>query len=290
MLRWRLIIGSFLIAAVVALVYAETRPGMMGWFVLPAALGCVYLATGEMLYMFAARDRHPWPWVPYLANMVIVLANWLPQWFPALAKQGQLAWPMIALAGGVILAFLVEMQRFAGPGQITERLALAILPQAYIGLLFTFLIQLRFLGPTVGMVAVCSLLAVVKFGDIGAYTAGRLTGRHKMVPSLSPGKTWEGFAGGLVAACFGAWLSLEWLLPQLADPAETIQPGWHWLIYGVLVGTTGVIGDLAESLLKRDAGVKDSSRWLPGFGGVLDILDSILLAAPIAYLGWIWPL
>lgn len=289
MLRWRILIGTLLVLAVVGLAAVETRPGWMGWLVLPAALGCVWLATGELLGMFAARQRFPLPWVPYLANLAIVLANWLPIWFPPLGQHGDLAWPMIALAGGVILAFVCEMMRFDGQGQITERLALAILPQAYVGLLFTFLIQLRMLGPTVGIVAVCSLLLVVKLGDIGAYTAGRITGRHKMVPLLSPGKTWEGFAGGLAAACFGAWFSYAVLLPWLADSAESLRPGCHWLIYGLCVGTTGVIGDLAESLLKRDAGVKDSSRWLPGFGGVLDVLDSILLAAPVAYLGWIWP-
>ncbi len=289
MLRWRLIIGALLIAAMVALAYGDTRPGYMGWFVMPVALACVYLATDEMLGMFAARGGRPLRWVTQCANLMIVMANWLPLWRPELAQHGTFAWPMMAFAGGVILVFVVEMVQFDGVGHITERLALAVLPQAYVALLFTFLIQLRLLGPVTGMVAVCSLLAVVKCGDIGAYTAGRLTGRHKMVPMLSPGKTWEGFAGGLVAACFGAWLSLQVLPVWLADSQPTAGPGWHWIVFGLLVGATGVIGDLAESLLKRDAGVKDSSRWLPGFGGVLDILDSILLAAPVAYLGWIWP-
>ncbi|MBL8826335.1 MAG: phosphatidate cytidylyltransferase [Planctomycetaceae bacterium] len=289
MLRWRLIIGSLLILGVGTLAYYETRPGYMGWLVLPVSVACVYLATDEMIAMFAARGGRPLGWVTQCANLLIVLANWLPQVRPDFARHGTFAWPMIALAVGVILAFLVEMARYDGSGKVTERLAMAVLPQAYVGVLFTFLIQLRLLGPVTGILAICSLLAVVKCGDIGAYTVGRLIGRNKMVPLLSPGKTWEGFAGGVLAACFAAWCSLAWVPTWFADGQSVEGPGWHWMVYGLLVGTTGVIGDLAESLLKRDAGVKDSSRWLPGFGGVLDILDSILLAAPVAYLGWIWP-
>lgn len=288
MLRWRLIIGSLLIAGMAALAYGEMYVRPIGTLALPVALAVAWLATGEMLSLFAARNLYPLPWVPYLANVLIVGANWLPHLGLQVGDHGALTWPMIALAGGVIMAFIFEMMRFSGPGGITERLALAILPQAYIGVLLTFIVQLRLLGPTVGIAALCTLLLVVKLGDIGAYTAGRLTGRHKMVPLLSPGKTWEGFVGGLAAACLGAWLGLEVLLPTIVDEKETLRPGWHWLVFGLLVGTTGVVGDLAESLLKRDAGVKDSSRWLPGFGGILDVLDSILLAAPVAYLGFIW--
>ena len=288
MLRWRLIIGTLLVAGVVGLAYGEIHQEQVGRLMLPVALVVGCLCTGEMLYLYSARQLHPLPWVPYLGNVLIIISNWLPQWGLGMRDHGPLTWPTIAMAAGVIMAFIFEMMRYDGTGKITERLALAILPQAYIGLLLTFLIQLRFLGPVIGIVALCSLLLVVKLGDIGAYTVGRLTGRHKLVPKLSPAKTWEGLAGGLVFACFGAWLAFEVLLPRVVPASETLRPGWHWLVFGLLVGITGVVGDLAESMLKRDAGVKDSSRWLPGFGGVLDILDSILLAAPVAYVGWMW--
>jgi phosphatidate cytidylyltransferase len=120
-------------------------------------------------------------------------------------------------------------------------------------------------------------------GDIGAYTVGRLIGRHKMSPAISPGKTIEGGLGALVFACAGAWASFRWLLP----PATPWVADWGWLVFGLLMGIGGMVGDLAESLLKRDAGVKDSSTWMPGFGGVLDLLDSLLLTAPLAWLCWI---
>jgi phosphatidate cytidylyltransferase len=121
--------------------------------------------------------------------------------------------------------------------------------------------------------------------DVGAYTVGRLIGRHKMAPVLSPGKTWEGVAGGLGFSCLGAWVTFTWLVPAMTGEAPT-PAAWRWIVYGLLVGGTGIVGDLAESLIKRDVGRKDSSTWMPGFGGVLDLLDSILIAAPIAYLCW----
>jgi CDP-diglyceride synthetase len=118
-----------------------------------------------------------------------------------------------------------------------------------------------------------AIVGVVKSADVGAYTTGRLIGRHKLIPWLSPGKTLEGFVGGLFfSGVIGA--SLAPLFPNFSWP--------QGLIAGVLLGAVGQLGDLFESLLKRDAGVKDSGK-VPGFGGVLDILDSPLLAAPVAY-------
>ena len=122
-------------------------------------------------------------------------------------------------------------------------------------------------------------------GDTGAYTVGRLIGRHKMAPSISPGKTVEGALGAFLFACLGSWLTFRWIVPFLPEGAGP-GPWYGWLLFGVLVGGAGMLGDLAESLLKRDVGVKDSSTWMPGFGGVLDILDSLLLSAPVAWFCW----
>jgi phosphatidate cytidylyltransferase len=119
-------------------------------------------------------------------------------------------------------------------------------------------------------------VAVVKAADIGAYATGRTLGRHKLIPWLSPGKTIEGFFGGLVfSGIAGACIAIYLRGPV---PAVIAVGGG----YGVILGAIGQLGDLLESLLKRDAGVKDSGN-VPGFGGVLDILDSPLLAAPAAY-------
>ena len=102
-----------------------------------------------------------------------------------------------------------------------------------------------------------------------------------MAPLISPGKTIEGALGALCFACLASWIMICRVLPR-ANPG----PWWGWIAFGLLVGAAGMVGDLAESLLKRDVGRKDSSNWLPGFGGVLDIVDSLLLSAPVAWFCW----
>ena len=104
-----------------------------------------------------------------------------------------------------------------------------------------------------------------------------------MAPVLSPGKTVEGAVGALLAACLGACVCYAFVVPAIVGKEAERGPLWGWLLFGLVVAIAGMIGDLAESLLKRDAGRKDSSRWLPGLGGVLDILDSIVFAAAPAY-------
>jgi phosphatidate cytidylyltransferase len=161
-----------------------------------------------------------------------------------------------------------------------------VLAMLYLGGLAWFLIALRvkhsadrlhgFQGSTQ---AVVMILLVVKFTDIGAYFGGRAFGRHKLIFWLSPGKTWEGlFCGLATAALVGLACSLIWpvALSTLTWPKA--------LLFGILIGGVGQAGDLLESLMKRDAQVKDSGSLIPGFGGLLDVIDSPLLAAPAAYL------
>jgi phosphatidate cytidylyltransferase len=134
-----------------------------------------------------------------------------------------------------------------------------------------------------------AVVAVVKCADLGAFITGKLIGRHKLIPWLSPGKTIEGFFGGLLLACIvGAFICYVFKTSPPVNPLDrwaAIPLGYAVLgggLAGILLGAAGQFGDLLESLLKRDAGVKDSGA-VPGFGGVLDILDSPLLAAPVAY-------
>jgi phosphatidate cytidylyltransferase len=116
-------------------------------------------------------------------------------------------------------------------------------------------------------------------GDTGAYFTGRLLGRHKMAPVLSPKKTWEGAAGGMVAAVLTA-LGINALGPVL-HPLAAVG-------FGLTVGIAGLLGDLAESLIKRDCQQKDASQIMPGFGGVLDVVDAIIFAGPVAYAWLAW--
>jgi len=148
---------------------------------------------------------------------------------------------------------------------------------AYAGVLSAFFVQLRFwTDHDRGAAALGALIAVTKGGDIGAYFTGRFLGRHPMTPTLSPKKTWEGFAGGVVTS-IGAAVGVSFVRADLfGSIVEAV-------LFGVVLGVTGVLGDLAESLIKRDCGVKDASQVVPGFGGILDVVDSVLFAAPVAF-------
>ncbi len=116
---------------------------------------------------------------------------------------------------------------------------------------------------------------IIMGADTGAFYSGKLFGRHKLAPTISPGKTWEGVAGGLVAALLLAWLAHYWFFREL--PLR-----WALPLAAVLM-IIGVLGDLTESALKRGAGAKDTAKTLPGHGGLLDRLDSLLLNAPVIY-------
>jgi phosphatidate cytidylyltransferase len=131
------------------------------------------------------------------------------------------------------------------------------------------------------------LVAVVKSMDTGAFLFGSVFGRHKLFPRISPNKTWEGFVGGIAA---GLGASLLFFHACRSGPgAESAALGTvvfglrDAVMLGVLLPAAGVLGDLLESLIKRGCGVKDSGRWIPGMGGMLDITDSLLVAAPVLY-------
>ncbi|MCC7407600.1 MAG: phosphatidate cytidylyltransferase, partial [Phycisphaeraceae bacterium] len=139
---------------------------------------------------------------------------------------------------------------------------------------------------------VAAIILITKACDVGAYFTGRFLGRHKLIPWLSPGKTWEGLLGGVALSALVALL-LAWLLNDLGlaghwqpNPRQFVpQPYPLWLvpIAGAILGLVGQFGDLTASLFKRDAGFKDSGSSVPGFGGLLDVIDSPLIVAPVAY-------
>jgi phosphatidate cytidylyltransferase len=122
-------------------------------------------------------------------------------------------------------------------------------------------------------------ILVTKCSDIGAYCVGSLIGRHKMIPRISPGKTWEGFGGAIVVSTAASLIFSHAVGTKLAG-MTTLHAG----IIGVLLSSSAVVGDLIESLFKREAGLKDSGRFFPGIGGILDLLDSLLFNAPLMYL------
>ena len=122
-------------------------------------------------------------------------------------------------------------------------------------------------------------ILVTKFSDLGAYCVGSLIGKHKMIPRISPGKTWEGFGGAIVISTAASIAFAHFAGPKLVG-----MNLMHATILGVVLSLAAVVGDLIESLFKREAGVKDSGTFFPGIGGILDLIDSILFNAPIMYL------
>src|SRR5438309_11108986 len=122
------------------------------------------------------------------------------------------------------------------------------------------------------------LIAVTKFSDMGAYLTGSVIGRHPLIPHISPKKTWEGFFGAM-----GFSLLASLLLFKLMPGHLSVLTWTHAIILGLLLGFAAVIGDLAESIIKRSTGVKDSGSMLPGIGGALDLIDSLLFTAPLLF-------
>jgi len=155
----------------------------------------------------------------------------------------------------------------------------------YVPWLLNFIQKINFFPFVAGSPAdagkyfVIYFIVVTKFSDMGAYAVGSLIGRHKMIPRISPGKTWEGFGGALLVST-GASVAFAHFFGARMVGMTVL----HATILGVVLSVTAVIGDLIESLFKREAGVKDSGQLFPGIGGILDLLDSLLFNAPIMYL------
>lgn len=290
MLRWRLLLGVLFIAALLGIFWADwhfakvgaIRPGRL---VQPLAFFVAFLAMQELCDL--AKDR-----VPGLSRMALIVGT-VTIVIAAFEPNNNFLIAMFVCA--VFLLMLREMYQYDKDvsKHVTERLALGIFGLVYIGLFMAFIVKL-WTSPF-GPVALASMLVVVKLGDTGAYTVGRLIGRHKLCPKLSPGKTIEGLGGAVLFSCLGAFVIGHFWSPPFwpegpASPYPGSDPYWPqmrcWLIYGATLSLVGAAGDLVESMLKRDFGVKDSSTWMPGFGGVLDLIDSPLVAAPVAWMMW----
>jgi phosphatidate cytidylyltransferase len=189
---------------------------------------------------------------------------------------------------GMLLLFLLVVfgrQMFLRVEELVplETMALTLFGLLYVVWPFSFVTKIVYLTPRVdgqmtGHFYVLFLVLVTKFSDMGAYVVGSLFGRHPMVPHISPKKTWEGFVGALVFSV-GGGCGLVALMPgRLAKLGYADA-----VLLGVVLGLAAIVGDLAESLIKRSCKVKDSGRFLPGIGGALDLIDSILFTAPVMF-------
>ena len=181
---------------------------------------------------------------------------------------------------GMLLLAVVFYSRKRSVEGVVAAAGGTLLSFVYLGLMFGFILAIR---REHSIWTLAWIVLTTKSCDIGAYFTGRSFGKHKLILWLSPGKTWEGLAGGVAFSAIVGVLGL--MLIRKTDSG--LPPTWSGAIAGALFGLTGQLGDLVESLFKRDAGIKDAGSVIPGFGGVLDVLDSPLMVAPVAY-WWLW--
>ena len=252
----RLLVGAVGLPLVLGIVW------LGGWwlFFLTAIVGL--LALHE--YYAMTRPLRPIVIAGYLGLILTLLA----------AQAGGFAWIPGGLATTFGLAFLLK--GIADTRQsATVAVGATILGVAWIGMGLVFIMLLRDL-PVHGRLAAFTLLLAVWAGDTAAFFVGRLVGRHKLAPRISPGKTWEGLIAGTVATIFVTFVALY------QDRDEFLSIG-QALLLGVTIAVAAPLGDLFESLLKRDMGIKDTGRVLGGHGGVLDRLDAPLFASIAAF-------
>jgi len=206
-----------------------------------------------------------------ILGLACALAVALAPWLCTPGIERPLLWTLCLLGGLYAVAWawhLVLGPREKAPERMGHLMAAAV----YIGLGVTALAALR----EQSFAWVAMALVLTWANDTCAYFAGRLVGKHKMLPAISPGKTWEGFAGGLLGSIAGAYALKLWALPALQ--------GWECLLLGAAAGLAGPLGDFSESALKRSFGKKDSGKLLPGHGGILDRVDALLFVAPVVWL------
>ena len=267
------------------------KPGLMlaGLAILLAAM-----AADELAAMFAnaaSRVNRTTLLIASVVMIAIAVAPALWRDYPADCPLGRFGFALSGLVAGFVIVMVSEMASFKatvnGRGEVIERMGVSAFALVYLNMLFTFLIAHRYLeSNAVGLMTIVTLLATVKVSDSAAYFVGRSFGTIKLAPALSPGKTVQGSVGGLIGGCLGAGL-IVWFVSPVLLGIELNKPWWWVFLYGTLVTLAGMFGDLAESLLKRDSGTKDSSTWLPGLGGILDVVDSLVFAAPVSFLLWL---
>lgn len=296
MIGWRLAAAAAILCPLIGLLIADFKwnLGTPGIWLAPLGLVIGLLASGEVLDLLRTPGHRPRTWVVFVGVALIYVSACLPMaWdfagvpYPPDCPFGKLGLPLTATAAAMVLAFVAEMRRFAAPGGAIVNLSLSMLVTLYIGLSMAFVSILRqFHSNAWGMAALVSVVFIVKLSDTGAYAVGKTLGRRKLTPRLSPGKTVEGAVGGLVTAILASWLFFVLIAPRITGEAPSQQLWWRATLYGGLLGIVAMIGDLGESLIKRDVQRKDSSSWLPGLGGVLDIMDSLFFAGPLAYVAF----
>ena len=275
-------LGQRIISALVLAPILLVIVWLGGWWTTILIAVAVVLGIREIVRILRAGGLHPRQTVATVIGLAFVAAITMQEMRPDAVN---LTAEVVAL--GAIVALLNEVWRRERTGSL-DAWATTLASGVYVGALLAHFVQLRALNTVPlrpnplsainlapGAAWVYTTFAVTWASDTGAYFAGRALGRHKMSPLLSPKKTWEGFIGGLLASV-AAGIGV---VPLLGLPISLAAGA----LLGVVGALGGTLGDLAESLLKRQSGVKDSGSLIPGHGGLLDRMDSLLFTGPLVY-------
>lgn len=222
----------------------------------------------------------------------VMLASTVPVYWPLLGENyprdcalGHLGWPLAASVIALVGCFAWYIPNYQANSGYFARAVLAGWVSIYFGGCFAFAVALRLTGSSGwGLFLLVGMIVITKFADAGAYFSGRALGRTKLCPAVSPGKTVEGLIGGMAVAVLVSWIYFG-VFASTVFGSEKVQAGIVGIVgLGVLLTLAGVLGDLLESIFKREMGSKDSGKLLPGLGGLWDVTDSLLPAAVVGYL------
>lgn len=260
----RLLTGSALILLVAWALFAAPL-----WVFAAVTTVFIGLGLGEFFALVRRKGIVIEQWIGFGVGMVIPLSIFL-------GFEPTRGWELFLMVLTFLALVLLQLRR-DDSSQTLVGVSTALFGIFYVSWCFSFLIKLRFMqGPGLpgGEWLVAALILITKSGDVGAYVVGSMIGRHALIRRISPSKTWEGAVGGLLFSMAAA---------AVLKPVFVNVPWERLLFLGLLLGVLGQLGDLSESMIKRDCQVKDSGRLLPGMGGVLDVLDSLLFTSPICY-------
>lgn len=272
MIKHRVINGAVMISMLVGALFL---PAVGVFFIIPILAG---LMLWEFYALIGDGGVPSFRVLGTVGGLLLILGTG----FNYLASAGGEAhdWEGMILAG-TLMAVLMRQCFEKDNRQPVTTIAATLMGVMYIAFLFNFYTKLLLQWPDGdGRMLLFYMILIVKVTDISAYTTGCSIGRHKLIPRISPAKTWEGCIGGVLGGL--ATSMLFWWLAGGAVGPVTLSIA-DAVILGILLPVTGIIGDLIESMLKRAVGVKDSGRLVRGMGGVLDVLDSLLFAAPVLY-------
>jgi phosphatidate cytidylyltransferase len=293
MLRYRLITGPLLILVLLGVVllddwmdtlqlsgiwqdiFAGRTAPPRGIVLFVIALLIAPLAAVELSHVFKSSGIATRRWLTALAAMTGLVLSF------AVPNDAQASTAIAIVASGFVAIVVLSLLTFSSNKTVQGVLAATgavLFAMVYLGFMLGFLLAIRQEHSAWWIVGI---ILTTKACDIGAYFTGTLIGRHKLIVWLSPGKTWEGLFGGIAVSIIVGML-MAGASTWLNDPADHL-PLWVGALCGGVFAVVGQFGDLTMSLFKRGAGVKDTSQLLPGMGGVLDVLDSPLMVAPVAY-------